>query len=116
MSKAMLDQRIAQLQDQMVPSLATIRAMIEEETRRILANALPSVAEQINTPPQDRPMDLGIQILNAIGSALTEDQQAWLSDPENQTAIPTFLRTLEGQALTRRFMTMYKDHLRHTCK
>ena len=47
-------------------------------------------------------------LMLAIGSALTEDQQVWLSSHPQD--LPIFLASAEGQALTRRFFTSYKTY------
>lgn len=50
------------------------------------------------------------ELLAAVGSALNEDQQLWLSNASNQDKIIDFLTSPNGQALTRRFFTSYKDY------
>jgi hypothetical protein len=52
----------------------------------------------------------GNDFIVAVGSALNEDQQVWLSNPANQDKIIDFLTSPNGQALTRRFFTTYKDY------
>jgi hypothetical protein len=46
-------------------------------------------------------------LLPAIGSALDEQQQLWLSN--NPSKLAAFFLTPEGQAVTRRFYIMYKE-------
>jgi hypothetical protein len=46
-------------------------------------------------------------LLTAVGSGLTEEQQVWLSN--NQSKLAEFFQTMDGQAVTRRFYTLYKD-------
>lgn len=66
--------------------------------------------------PITEPVDYGTQLLLAIGSALSEEQQIWLSLPENQVLIPDFLLTLNGQAFTKRFFLFYKEFKESKCK
>jgi hypothetical protein len=125
MNALTLDQRIAQLQGQMTPppqmptlpalDLSALRGLVMEETQRAIAAAMPSLTAPISTPVTP-PMDLGTQLLNAVGVGLTEEQQIWLSDPSNQRQVPDFLRSIEGQAFTRRFFSTYKTYLEKTCK
>jgi hypothetical protein len=69
---------------------------------------IPIVREilQEQVPPQ--PMG---DLLPAIGSALDEQQQLWLSN--NSGKLAAFFLTPEGQAVTRRFYIMYKEY---SCK
>lgn len=62
------------------------------------------VAEQVSVG------SAGNDFIVAVGSALNEDQQVWLSNPANQDKIIDFLTSPNGQALTRRFFTTYKDY------
>jgi hypothetical protein len=49
-------------------------------------------------------------MLAALGSALSEEEQVWISQPENQDKVTDFFKTAEGQAITRRFMMSYKEY------
>jgi hypothetical protein len=48
-------------------------------------------------------------MLAALGSALSEEEQTWLSQSGNQDKVVDFFYTPEGQAITRRFMMSYKE-------
>jgi len=86
------------------PSMETtedmVKRLIDEKLKQVLATQ----------PTVQQPMDYGQQLLVAVGSALNEEQQLWLSKDENRIDIPKFLSSIEGQALTRRFFTNYKDY------
>jgi len=82
---------------------------VEETVKRVLQTEMAKLQ-----PPslQAEPIvsEEGVNMLSAIGSALTEEQQQWLSLPENQSCIIEFFSTMEGQAITRRFFTAYKEY------
>lgn len=77
---------------------------------QVLPTPTPQVSQQSSTAPEP------ISLLSAIGSALTEQQQLWLSDAKNQTHIPEFLMTAEGKAIIRRFMSTYTEYRSSKCK
>lgn len=86
-----------------------VKRLIHEQLNQLIATP---VAQQASPAP----MDFGALLLQAIGSGLTEQQQLWLSLPENQINIPDFLMTPDGQAITRRFFNKYTEYKELKCK
>lgn len=111
MDSSAIQRQIELLQSQMVPLKAQAMKRVEsvEETvKRVLQTEMAKLQ-----PPSSQVEAIaneGINMLSAIGSALTEEQQQWLSLAENQTGIPDFFSTTEGQAITRRFFMAYKEY------
>ncbi len=111
MDSSAIQRQIELLQSQMIPVKAQALKRVEsvEETvKRVLQAEMAKLQ-----PPslQAEPVaNEGVNMLSAIGSALTEEQQQWLSVPENQTCVPEFFSTTEGQAITRRFFAAYKEY------
>lgn len=96
-----------------VPDVAAIlRGIVAEE----IDKRLNMVTNGVTSPPPSEPMDYGSKLLYAIGSGLTEEQQLWLSSPDNQACIPDFLLTPDGQAFTKRFFLYYREYKEHKCK
>lgn len=54
-----------------------------------------------------------LTLLEAIGLALTQEEQVWLSDPARlqgvEMHLPLFFQTQEGQASVRAFVKYYKE-------
>jgi hypothetical protein len=84
-----------------------LRKFIQDEIQKALGSAVSTKQE---------PMDYGKRLLLSIGSALSEEEQIWLSNVSNQDDIPDFLATSDGQAFTRRFFLFYKDYKEKKCK
>jgi hypothetical protein len=110
------DMRIQALRNQLdglagikknAPVAETTEQMIGRVVEQKLAELLAPVATASTTNTSS--MDYGSQLLLAVGSALTEEQQIWLSNESNRADIPRFLSSTEGQAITRRFFTSYKQ-------
>ena len=112
-------QRIQMLEEQLKmyqkPILNQQVESTEEMIHRILDEKLTQLI-QPNVPQQAQPIDYGSQLLVAVGSALTEEQQLWLSQDSNRADIPKFLSSMEGQAITRRFFSSYKQYKETQCK
>ena len=111
-----MESQIAALREEIAnyqkPRTSPKTETVEEVVRRILS-------EQQAKPPsvpapevKASPVSYGESLLHAIGSALSEPQQIWLSTENVQAKIPEFLLTFEGQAITRRFIDMYQTYLR----
>lgn len=97
------------------PQVPTMES-IEEAVRKVVHQELGKISGAPIAPTQPAPMDYGTQLLMAIGTGLTEEQQVWLSHSENQSLIPEFLASKDGQAFTKRFFTFYKDFKEQACK
>ena len=128
------EQRIAQLQlqlaqqtQQMGIPLPTVQPPVKQESTeemisRLLDEKLSKLIPVANNPvavveeAPAEPLDYGTQLLVAIGSAITKEQQQWLSDVDNQIGIPVFLNTADGQAITRRFFKTYIEYKDAKCK
>jgi hypothetical protein len=109
MDSLTLQKQIELLQSQMVPLRAQAMRRVEtlEETvKRVLQKELAKETPAENVEPAAE----SVSMLSAVGSALTEAQQQWLSLAENQECIPEFFMTSEGQAITRRFITAYQEY------
>ncbi len=120
----MQQQRIQMLEDQLKgyqkstinqPILTTQTESMEAAISRIIDEKLLQLSKQV-TQPVEEPIDYGTQLLVAVGSALNEEQQVWLSCDTNRIDIPKFLASIEGQAITRRFFTTYKHFKETQCK
>lgn len=74
-----------------------MRQVFAEEMSKLQTSLSQTAAASVN------PM------LAALGSALSEEEQTWLSQPSNQDKVIDFFYTTEGQAITRRFMMSYKE-------
>jgi len=128
------EQRIAQLQlqlaqqtQQMEIPLPTVQPPVKQESTeemisRLLDEKLSKLIPVANNPVTvveealAEPLDYGTQLLIAIGSAITKEQQMWLSEVDNQMGIHGFLNTADGQAITRRFFKTYIEHKDTKCK
>jgi len=124
------EQRIAQLQLQLaqqmgqplptqIPQTLVKQESVEDMIHRILDEKLSKVMPIANNPVpvvEAEPLDYGTQLLLAIGSAITKEQQLWLSEVDNQMGIPGFLNTADGQAITRRFFKTYIEYKDTKCK
>lgn len=99
----------------MAPQVPTMES-IEEAVRKVVHTELGKLSNGAVAPQQPAPMDYGTKLLMAIGTGLTEEQQLWLSNTDNQTLIPEFLASKDGQAFTKRFFTFYKDFKEQACK
>jgi hypothetical protein len=119
---AALQAQIAQLQAQasganvipLVPntpqpnlSIADIQAMVKtaigtelSDVRKMLESLISGKAEEPKVVPKKE-----LTILEAIGLALTPEEQTWLSKPEILKSLPTFLATSEGMECTKLFIT-----------
>lgn len=86
------------------------RESVEDVVRRVLSEHGAITPPPVTTPQVDNTVSYGESLLLAIGSALSKDQQEWLSHEVNQAGIPAFLNTYEGQAITRRFIDMYQAY------
>lgn len=86
-----------------------VNRILDEKLSKLLGDTVQAVQ-----PAQ--PVDYGTQLLVAVGCALTEEQQLWLSNESNRMEIPKFLSSAEGQAITRRFFTTYKQFKDTQCK
>jgi hypothetical protein len=108
MDSSAIQRQIELLQAQLIPMKAQALKRVEtlEETvERVLQKKLAEISSQVEPVAEE-----GNKMLSAIGSALTEDQQQWLSLPENQNSIPDFFNTDEGKAITKRFIMAYKEY------
>jgi hypothetical protein len=119
MDSLALEQRIAflqnQLQSQSKPqneetTEQVVSRIVEEKLTKLLGEPLQAVQQA------SQPIDYGSQLLVAVGSALSEEQQVWLSNDANRCDIPSFLTSPEGQAITRRFFSTYKQYKDKLCK
>ena len=88
---------------------------MEAMISRLIDEKLMQLSSQVSQQ-QPEPIDYGTQLLVAVGSALTEEQQMWLSEESNRLDIPRFLSSIEGQAITRRFFSTYKQFKETQCK
>ena len=113
------DQRIAMLQQQLnsyqKPTLPQQTESMEAMISRLIEEKLSKLTES-NVPQPVQPMDYGSQLLVAVGCALNEEQQLWLSEEKNRIDIPKYLASTEGQAITRRFFSSYKLYKETQCK
>jgi hypothetical protein len=92
-------------QERMPVTIAELEVVIKRVFNAQVAEmSKGQVAEQVSVG------SAGNDFIVAVGSALNEDQQVWLSNPANQDKIIDFLTSPNGQALTRRFFTTYKDY------
>lgn len=113
-----LPEQIARIQAQLnanapkynLTRMPVTMAELEEVIKRVFDEKLAELSKSQVAETQKVEPCGGSAMLSAIGSALTEDQQLWLSKPDNQDKIVEFLNSANGQALTRRFFTTYKDY------
>jgi len=108
--QSMLQQQVQQPPMPVESTEEMVKRLIDERLSEALAVASPP------QPQQSASMDFGVLLLRAIGSGLTVSQQQWLSLPENQVNIPDYLMTIEGQAITRRFLNGYTEYKETKCK
>ncbi len=101
-----LEERIRLLQSQIQPTVSKSVDDVEEKMRRVFQEEMSKLSTSLNqnVAASVNPM------LAALGSALSEEEQVWISQPENQDKVTDFFRTAEGQAITRRFMMSYKEY------
>jgi hypothetical protein len=119
MESNLLEHRIAALQAELLSMQGkqpSAQQLVPETTEDMVKRLIDERLTQVITPIVDanaaqQPMDFGASLLQAIGSGLTEQQQQWLSMSENLSAVPEFLKTTEGQALTRRFFNNYSTYV-----
>jgi len=120
-SLTQLEQRLAGIQQELsqtrLAPMATYQQPIpqeslEEKINRLIDEKLNKLAQSAMPPTQEQAaMGYGQALLCAVGSALNESQQLWLSEESNRKDIPAFLQSIEGQAITRRFFNSYKSFL-----
>jgi len=108
--QSMLQQQVQQPPMPVESTEEMVKRLIDERLSEALAVASPP------QPQQSASMDFGVLLLRAIGSGLTVSQQQWLSLPENQVNIPDYLMTIEGQAITLRFLNGYTEYKETKCK
>jgi ethanolamine utilization protein EutQ (cupin superfamily) len=101
-----LEDQIRQLQSQIQPTVLKKVENVEEQMRRVFREEMSKLSTSLNqnVVASVNPM------LAALGSALSEEEQTWISQPENQDKVTDFFKTAEGQAITRRFMMSYKEY------
>lgn len=112
-----IPEQVAKIQAQLsmnAPQYNTVRMPVtmgelESIIKRVFSEQLAELSKS-QVAGQSNAGSMGSELLAAVGSALDEDQQLWLSNPSNQDKIIDFLTSPNGQALTRRFFTTYKDY------
>jgi hypothetical protein len=105
-----LEAEIARLQG-LKESLSTQSIAIQSPTNDLRETVRQILREELAAavPPEQQK----IPLLAAVGTGLSEEQQIWLAQSSNQDRLSEFFMTPEGQAVTRRFFTLYKEF---TCK
>jgi hypothetical protein len=100
-----LEERIRLLQAQIQPTVSKTVENVEDQMRRVFQEEMSKLNTSLNqtVAASVNPM------LAALGSALSEEEQTWLSQSGNQDKVVDFFYTPEGQAITRRFMMSYKE-------
>lgn len=83
-----------------VPNESELIALV----RRIICEEL---KKEIPKPIEPEPIPVELAFFNAIGLALTEEEQRWLSLPEVLKNVSSFLTTETGKAITRRFFDCF---------
>jgi TolA-binding protein len=101
-----LEDQIRQLQSQIQPTVLKKVENVEEQMRRVFQEEM----SKLNTSLNQTAAASVSPMLAALGSALSEEEQVWISQPENQVKVIDFFKTPEGQAITRRFMMAYKEY------
>lgn len=114
----MLEEQLKHYQKPMVSQPVITTESTEAMISRIIDEKLMQLSKQVTEQvvAEEPIVDYGTQLLVAVGSALNEEQQVWLSCDANRIDIPRFLASIEGQSITRRFFTTYKQFKEIQCK
>lgn len=93
------------------PGMASPIPDIDNIVIKIIEREYPGIKDLLAASSQlqqKQPKELSI--LEAIGLALTGEEQVWLSKPEVLKQIPGFLASVEGKDITKLFFTSFKDY------
>lgn len=107
-----LESQIKSLQSQ----LANISAPQQDNIQQLVKEAVSSELAELKKllTNQQAPAKKKITIFEAIGSALTQEQQLWLSKEEVISAVPEFLASEQGKEITKLFYETYRGALNET--
>ena len=91
--------------------LAGLNDTINTTVKNAISGEITELKKVLNITEKVEPVKKEYTILEAVGLALTPEEQLWLSKEENLKRIPGFMVTPEGQEFTKMFISDFKESL-----